>query len=70
MKISEVKVWFGIVNINYNNDVYQLSSDDPETIKNKIPMEIFLKDYESIGEALDMLYKYDNEYRAQKECSP
>lgn len=70
MKISEVKVWFGIVNINYNNGVYQLSSDDPKTIKNKIPMEIFLKDYESMGEALDVLYKHDNEYRAQKECSP
>lgn len=70
MKISEVTVWFGTVNINYKDNEYYLSTNDPKTLKHKPPMELFLRTYASLGEALQYISNNDNAHRAQTESSP
>lgn len=69
MKISEVKVWFGTVIIDYNNGEYELSCNNAKSSV-KVPRDILSSRYETLGDVMKTLFTYDNEYRAQLECSP
>lgn len=57
-----------MVTVDYINKKYVLSCNNPKVTNT--PSEILLKSYDSLGDVLKILFKYDNEYRAQLECSP